>query len=214
MKKQIIFFLISLLLLLATACASALQGQATSTTSPRTATSHAPLSSTPQVSGTPTDIWLSLFERTPLPWTTPLPPQIATLLDGTYVKTDPRTATPFPCRRCPDYALEGGIWKLSLREGIFRIYYAGNGWRSMGSFTVSGDRIYLFNDPYCHLETGIYGWALESGTLVFTSIRDPCSSGLRAANLTFQPWLSCHPPSTEAMVTDHWQKPPGCDLTD
>lgn len=152
MKKQIIFFLISLLLLLATACASALQGQATSTTSPRTATSHAPLSSTPQVSGTPTDIWLSLFERTPLPWTTPLPPQIATLLDGTYVKTDPRTATPFPCRRCPDYALEGGIWKLSLREGIFRIYYAGNGWRSMGSFTVSGDRIYLFNDPYCHLE--------------------------------------------------------------
>jgi hypothetical protein len=106
-------------------------------------------------------IWFALFEHTPVPWTTPLPPFEPTILDATYVKINPRLATPFPCRRCPDYALEGGLWKFSLNKGIFRIYYTVNGWRSLGSYTVSDDRIYLFNDPYCH--TGIQ--AVTTGSL-------------------------------------------------
>ena len=76
-----------------------------------------------------------------------MPPLEPTLLDATYVKINPRLATPFPCKRCPDYALEGGLWKFSLNKGIFRIYYTMNGWRSLGSYSIDEDRIYLFNDP-------------------------------------------------------------------
>jgi hypothetical protein len=160
---------------------------------------------------TPTDIWQGLFQHTPVPWTTPLPPEEPTSLDATYVKINPRLATPFPCKRCPDYALEGGLWKFSLNKGIFRIYYTLNGWRSLGSYTLSGDRLYLFNDPYCNMDTGIYTWKLEDGSLTLSEVDDPCSQGLRAANLIDQPWLSCRPPNAEAMITDHWQKPEGCD---
>lgn len=157
------------------------------------------------------DGWLTLLEHTPVPWTTPLPAEQPTVLDSTYVKINPRLATPFPCKRCPDYALEGGLWKFQLDKGVFRIYYTFNGWRSLGSYTVSDDVLYLFNDPYCNWETGSYSWTLEAGVLILTEIDDPCSQGLRAANLTDQPWLSCQPPNVEAMITDHWQKPEGCN---
>jgi hypothetical protein len=165
----------------------------------------------PSTVPTPSDGWQALFQHTPVPWTTPLPAEEATVLDATYVKINPRLATPFPCKRCPDYALEGGLWKLSLDKGTFRIYYTINGWRSLGSYTVADDRIYFFNDPYCNWETGVYRWKLEEGSLILTEIDDPCSQGLRAANLIDQPWLSCRPPNAEAAITDHWQKPAGCD---
>jgi hypothetical protein len=169
------------------------------------------LSSDAQPAGTPTDIWNALFERTPVPWTTPLPLPESTVLDATYVKVNPRLATPFPCRRCPDYALNGGLWKFSLDKGIFRIYYPVNGWRSIGSYSVSGDQVYFFNDPYCNWETGVYNWRLEEGVFTLSEVDDPCSQGLRAANLVDQPWLSCRPPDVESAITDHWQKPEGCD---
>jgi len=163
------------------------------------------------ITGTPTDIWKTLLQHTPVPWTTPLPPEEPTILDATYVKINPRLETPFPCIRCPEYALEGGVWKLQLDKGIFRIYHAITGWRSLGSYVVSEDRLYLFNDPFCHLDTGIYTWKLEDGSLILSEVNDPCAQGLRAANLIDQPWLSCRPPNTEAAITDHWQKPEGCD---
>jgi hypothetical protein len=191
---------IPILAILASACASA-----------ATPTSPPAVASLPAVTPASADQWAVLFEHTPVPWTTPLPPEEATLLDATYVKIDPREATPFPCKRCPDYALEGGLWKLSLRKGVFRIYYTMNGWRSLGSYTVSEDRLYLFNDPYCNYEVGVYRWEVEDGALTFIEVDDPCSQGLRAANLTHQPWLSCEPPNVEAKITDHWQKPEGCD---
>ena len=133
------------------------------------------------------------------------------MLDATYVKINPRLATPFPCKRCPDYALNGGLWKFSLDKGVFRIYYTVNNWRSLGSYTVSGDKIYFFNDPYCNWDTGVYIWKLEEGVLTLSELDDPCSQGLRAANFVDQAWLSCRPPNTEAAITDHWQKPEGCD---
>jgi hypothetical protein len=163
------------------------------------------------VTATPADIWKTLLQRTPVPWTTPLPPEAPTDIDATYVKTNPRLATPFPCARCPDYALEGGVWKFQLDKGIFRIYHAASGWRSLGSYTVSGDRLYLFNDPYCSRDTGVYTWKLEQGSLTLFEVDDPCSQGLRTANLIDQPWLSCRPPNREAAITDHWNKPEGCD---
>jgi len=202
MKK--IYSLVAFLILVVSACQSTNIGSSATPVPSSTQTNDPALT-------TPTDIWQGLLQHTPVPWTTPLPPEEPTILDATYVKINPRLATPFPCKRCPDYALEGGLWKFSLNKGIFRIYYTMNGWRSLGSYAVSDDRIYFFNDPYCNRDTGIYTWKLEDGVLVLSEVDDPCSQGLRAANLIDQPWLSCQPPNTEAAITDHWQKPEGCD---
>jgi hypothetical protein len=157
------------------------------------------------------DRWMELFERDPYPWTTPLPPSEATILDGTYTKVDPIEATPFPCVRCPDYQREGGIWKLNLDKGVYRIYHPITSWRSIASYTVSGDRLFIFNDPYCPKEVGVYRWTLDAGMLTLETIQDTCAIDLRPKNLSYQPWLSCHPPNVEAAITDHWQKPPGCE---
>jgi len=165
---------------------------------------------TPLLTSTPTDIWFVLLGRTPVPWTTPLPPPRRTALDGTYGKFDPDEEMWWVYRRCPDYLPAGGNWRLHLDRGIYRIFYEVNNWRSLGSFTINGDRIYLFNDPYCQYETGIYRWKLEDRQLTFEVIEDPCSFGLRKANLTKQPWLSCQPPNKEAAISDHWIHPPGC----
>ncbi len=170
----------------------------------------APVSTAPTETPSPTDVWLSLFQKTPYPYTTPLPPHTPTVLDATYVKWDPKTATPVPCRRCPDYAPEGGLWKMSLDRGVFRYFHTVTGWKSIASFAVAGDRFILFNDPYCPTEIGLYTWTLEAGYLTFVEIDDPCAIRLRAKNLTSLPWASCQPPSVEAAVTDHWPKPDGC----
>jgi len=218
MKAPRLLLFSAILALLVTACTSAAPSAISAPSTPAAPAAPVaspspipPTESVPTSTATPDDPWLVLHGHTPVPWTTPLPPLEATVLDATYVKINPREATPFPCKRCPDYALEGGLWKLSMREGIFRIYYTMNGWRSLGSYTVSGDRLYLFNDPYCNWDVGEYTWKVEEGALVLVEVDDPCSQGLRAANLTDQPWLSCVPPNVEAKITDHWPKPQGCD---
>jgi hypothetical protein len=167
-------------------------------------------SPSPAVQDTPADRWAALFQRTPFPYMTPLPPPTWTVLDGTYAKFNPRPGTPVPCRRCPDYAPEGGIWKLNFDKGIFRIFYEVTGWRSIASFTVSGDQLLLFNDANCWEVVGVYTWKLEGGQLTLQVVEDECVSGLRAMNLTELPWLSCQPPNREAAITEHWPKPTGC----
>ena len=157
------------------------------------------------------DIWSELLLRTPFPYTLPLPVPKDTPLDGTYTKFETKESPPVPCRRCPDYAPEGGIWKLNFNKGVFRILHKETGWKDLGSFFVSGDRLILANDPVCHEIIGVYLWHLEEGKLILKVIDDPCAIALRAMNLTKLPWLSCRPPSQEAAITDHWPKPPGCD---
>ena len=152
-------------------------------------------------------IWTELLQKTPFPHTAPLPPQKRTVLDGTYTKFDPKNTPPTPCRRCPDYVPEGGIWKLQLSKGVFRIFHKFTGWRSIGSFAVEENRVKLFNDPTCIDVTGTYTWTLKRGHLNWVVVQDDCAIRMRAKNLTQQPWLSCQPPSIEA----NWEKPPGCD---
>jgi len=165
----------------------------------------------PDAEATPTGVWAGLFQRTPFPYATPLPAPTPTILDGTYTKFELQEGTPVHCLRCPDYAPEGGTWKLSLDKGIFRIYYEVTGWRSLGSYTLSGDQLTLINDPYCPNVVGTYRWEIQEGELILEEIQDECSISLRAMNLTKLPWRSCRPPSSEAAVTDHWPKPPGCE---
>ena len=180
--------------------------------------SHAPARA--QNSQTPTEatnensnsaIWTELLQKSPFPHTAPLPPQKPTVLDGTYVKFDPKKTPPVPCRRCPDYLPEGGIWKLHLSKGVFRIFHEFTGWRSIGSFVVEKNQVRLFNDPTCIDVTGLYTWALKAGQLTWVALQDECAIGLRAKNLMKLPWMSCQPPNMEAGFSGHWNMPPGCD---
>jgi hypothetical protein len=91
-----------------------------------------------------------------------------------------------------------------------RIYYEVTGWRSIASFTVSGDRLQLFNDPYCPKDVGEYLWALDDGALNLQVIDDPCSFDLRWKNLSHQPWLSCLL-SVETAGSPAPEPPPGCE---
>jgi hypothetical protein len=168
-------------------------------------------SSSANANGSTSVIWTELLQKTPFPHTSPLPPQVPTVLDGTYTKFDPKKTPPVPCRRCPDYAPQGGIWKLNLNKGIFRIFHEFTGWRSIGSFVVYENRVQLFNDPTCLEVTGSYTWTLKEGRLGLQVVEDKCAISLRAKNLTKLLWMSCQPPSMEAGFSGHWDKPPGCD---
>ena len=176
-------------------------------------------SGTPQAAATPADAWFALLQKTAYPYTFPLPEPTGTILDGTYAKVELKEEPPVHCLRCPDYAPEGGVWKLNLDRGTFRILHEATGWQSVGSFILSKDRrtadttdqMVPLNDPNCPEYVAIYAWRLEEGQLLLEAVEDTCSIHLRAMNLTNLPWLSCRPPSIEAGITDHWPKPPGCD---
>lgn len=185
----------------------------------------------------PTTVWSGLLQTTPYPYTTPLPPVRRTALDGVYTQFAPGqhgqpplpevgTWMPHPVR--PDsvwlmppapYPPAAGIWKLHLDRGIFRVFHPASGWRALGSYAISGNRIHLFNDPHCLEEVGIYGWEVGAGQLILEVIEDNCGAssvfhserGRRAQSLTSAPWLSCQPPSTEAAISGHWPAPPGCE---
>lgn len=173
-------------------------------------TDSAPAPSSGQSSST-SIIWSELLQKTPYPHTAPLPDRVPTALDGTYTKFDPKKTPPVPCRRCPDYVPQGGIWKLNLDKGIFRIFHESTGWRSLGSFVVDANRVQVFNDPCCIEVKGSYRWTLAQGRLSLQVVEDKCAIGQRAKNLTKLPWLACQPPSMEAGFSDHWDKPPGCE---
>ena len=146
-----------------------------------------------RISAQSTRVWSELLQREPFPYTLPLPFRRPTPVDGTYTKRETKEEPPVPCRRCPDYAPEGGLWKLNLREGVFRIFHPGTGWKNIGSFYIAEDKLMLANDPVCHEGVGIYRWKLEEGQMLLSVIEDKCAIGLRAMNLTGLPWLSCQP---------------------
>ena len=166
---------------------------------------------------TPTSLWTGLLFEIPVPFTTPLPEENWTPIDGTYAKLDPSNPQWWVCRRCADYRPAGGIWKLQFNKGVMRIYYDVTGWRSLASYAVSDDRLYIFNDPYCPLEVGEYVWSLEDKwglddrSLDLKTIKDSCSIDLRGKNLSAQPWESCQPPNLMTGASDHWHKSPGCE---
>jgi hypothetical protein len=166
---------------------------------------------------TPTNIWLGLQERTPYPYTTPLPASVSGSIDGTYAKFDESWPQWWMCRRCADYRPAGGIWKLRFDRGVMRIHYNVTDWVSIASYTVADDRLYIFNDPFCPEAVGEYRWTLldkwglADRSLALEVIADSCSFGLRGENLGTQVWGSCYPPNEMTGASDHWHKPPGCE---
>jgi len=152
----------------------------------------------------PTLVWPALLQVTPLPFASPLPSSDSTALDGTYVKYDPNPPQWWLCLRCADYRQAGGIWRIQFARGVMRIYYEVTGWHSLASYTVSGDRLYLFNDPYCKEATGEYQWKLEGGNLDLEAVDDPCSFQLRGKNLSEMAWAACQVDAADA------EEPRGC----
>jgi len=160
----------------------------------------------------------TVIEVPPFAYSRPLPPQLPTPLDGLYTRTIPYDGTPTPCKRCAGYRLEGGVWSLYLDQGVFKFFHQESDFEAVGSFSVSGDQVTFFNDPYCEEDltmVGSYTWTRDGNSLTFKVASDPCSIGLRAKNLTATAWTKkvdpCQPPNREAAVTDHWKKPAECD---
>jgi len=158
-------------------------------------TNESDRSSTPTntVFPTPASQWNRLLQLKAHPYTTSLPEEVRTPIDGTYAKLDLSQPQWWACLRCADYRPAGGIWKLQFEKGTMRIYYDVTGWRSLASYTVDGDRLMLFNDPYCKTEVGEYTWRVADGTLALQVVDDPCSIELRGQNLSAMPWQACQP---------------------
>jgi hypothetical protein len=136
-------------------------------------------------------VWDELLEVTPFPYFTPLPEAVSSKIDGTYAKIDQSWPQWWRCLRCADYRVTGGIWKLQFDKGVMRIFYEVNNWRSIASYKVSSDRLFIFNDPYCPENTGEYRWSIQSGELSLEPVQDACAFDLRAENLAKQTWISC-----------------------
>ena len=164
----------------------------------------------------PADVWAGLQERTPKPFSTGLPAPEFTQIDGTFAKYDPSWPEWWQCLRCADYRPAGGIWKIRFDRGVMRIYYNVTGWHSIASYSVAGDHLYLFNDPYCPQVTGEYRWHIEDRwgladrVLVLETIDDPCSIDLRGKNLGAQEWFNCGPPSGYTGASGHYHREPAC----
>jgi len=159
----------------------------------------------------PAERWAELLQHVPYPFARPLPPPEVTGIDGTYVKVEASGQVHWPCRRCPDFKPEDGLWRVSFGRGVFHIYYPTGDWASTSSYAVSGDRLELFNDPSCIDVIGRYLWRLDRGQLVLTVEDDPCAIELRAWNLTNLPWHSCALPGDESSEADTWHPPEGCE---
>ena len=174
-----------------------------------------------QGTATATSVWDALQQATPHAYFTPLPDSVSQAIDGTYAKIDQSWPQWWKCLRCADYRVTGGIWKLQLDKGVMRIFYETNGWRSLASYTTDGDRLFLFNDPYCPEHTGEYKWAVQGGQLNLQVVDDPCAFDLRAENLTKQSWNACPQPesgdansSAPAGCVDNPAPPPAADQPD
>ena len=160
--------------------------------------------------GTPDDPWVRLQQQMPYPFTAPLAPAELTAIDGTYIKVIVKDTPTVHCVRCPEYAPEGGLWKIQFKQGVFRVMHLDSGWPGLGSYSVSGNQLLVFNDPTCTDVAGRYTWSVAAGSLRLVEVDDACAIHLRALNFTMLPWVSCQPPNREAAVSGHWLEPSGC----
>lgn len=133
----------------------------------------------------------------PYPFTTPVPPQEATAVDGTYTRTIPaRIGGPsVKCARCAPYRIETGTTTLVLAEGRYSVAHQAPGapsssqFSARGHFELAGARIRLFNDANCPRLEGLYEWDLTAGSLRLEAIEDDCPfSGLRRRFFELAAW--------------------------
>ena len=130
-------------------------------------------------------------DLTPYPYTTPVPPDEPTAIDGEYVRTitvEEAGGPAVPCRRCAPYRLDAGRARFVFVRGTYTIEHKETLWGSVGHYFVSGDEVTLINDPNCPQIEGVYRFHKAGGELVFEVVDDPCAMGLRRRELTYKPW--------------------------
>jgi len=177
-----------------------------SETTPATASSQTPA---PSATATPVSVWENLLQASPYPHAFPLPAAETSALDGTYAKIDPSPPQWWTCYRCADYRAMGGIWRIQFDRGVMRIYYEVTDWKSIASFTVEGDRVKIFNDPFCPQDVGMYTWSLAGNQLNLDALADGCAFNLRRENFTKQAWTPCSLDQPTEGCIDPPDAPPG-----
>lgn len=164
---------------------------------------------TPSAAETPKSVWENLLLATPFPHLFPLPSESASPLDGTFAKIDPSPPQWWTCYRCADYRPLGGIWRMQFDKGVMRIYYEVTDWKSIASYTVEGDRLKIFNDPFCPQDVGEYEWKIDNGSMSLITMEDGCAFDLRQENLTKQAWAVCSTDQPAEGCTEPPEAPPG-----
>lgn len=134
----------------------------------------------------------------PYPYTTPVPPEAASPLDGAYVRItpleglgQPAVALPIRCLRCIPFRVEAGVNTLMMYHGRYFLQHQLSGFRSLGFFEVNGRQVTFLDDPNCPTDRGVYRWARDGVELSFRVISDPCPfDELRAQDMTASPWTA------------------------
>ena len=80
--------------------------------------------------------WDELLKREPFIYTVPKINK-KTSIDGVYVKKALKEKEMVPCRRCPDWLANPGIWRIYFNRGAYRIINTNTGWKSIGTYIVS-----------------------------------------------------------------------------
>jgi hypothetical protein len=132
----------------------------------------------------------------PYPYITPVPPEVASPLDGVYVRVtpleglgQPAVALPIRCLRCIPFRVEAGVSTLTLYHGRYFLHHQLSGFRSLGFFEVDGHRVEFLDDPNCPTDRGVYRWQRDGVALSLRVVRDPCPfDQLRSQDLTASSW--------------------------
>jgi hypothetical protein len=126
----------------------------------------------------------------------PAPPEVATAVDGVYLRIvaledlgPPMHGLPLRCLRCIPFRVAPGVSTLTLYHGRYFLHQHLSDFRALGFYDVSGRRITLFDDPNCPTDEGVYRWRRTGGDLTLDVVHDPCPfDRLRAVNLTTSAW--------------------------
>ena len=137
-------------------------------------------------------------EEMPYPYTTPTPPPEKTPIDGTYMRIltldDVGGLLPFRCLRCPPYFPNAGVSTIAMSKGNYWINHQLSDFKALGMYTVDGDRITFFNDPWCPRDHGTYRWSIEKGQLSFEPVSGTCPyEKARTDDLTTGEWFHVKP---------------------
>jgi len=137
-------------------------------------------------------------EDMPYPYTTPVPPHERTAIDGTYMRIltleDTDGLLPFRCLRCPPYFPNAGVSTLAMSRGNYWVNHQLSGFRALGMYTVEGDRVTFFNDPWCPQEHGTYRWSLKDEELLLDPISSTCPyEKARTDDFTTGRWIHIRP---------------------
>jgi hypothetical protein len=132
----------------------------------------------------------------PYPYTTPVPPEVVSPLDGVYVRVtpleglgQPAVALPIRCLRCIPFRVEAGVSTLTLYHGRYFLHHQLSGFRSLGFFEVDGHRVEFLDDPNCPTDRGVYRWQRDGLALSLRVVRDSCPfDQLRSQDLAASPW--------------------------